>query len=60
MIVSKIWPTAKVESIWENVASMSEADRDRISELKQRNPSERAQVDIGQWAALDSFGQGVR
>ena len=37
-IVQQLWPEAFIESIWENVASMSEVERDKITKLKGSEP----------------------
>jgi len=38
-VVEQLWPEALIESIWENVASMTAKNRDKISKLKGNKPS---------------------
>ena len=37
-VAEQLWPGAKLESLWENVGSMTEKDRTLISQLKGRLP----------------------
>ncbi len=37
-IVQQLWPEAFIESIWENVASMPEVERDKSTKLKGSKP----------------------